>query len=76
MHGCVGQVEALALQKWGGQEGLNQEKQRRLVKRLEKAKNKAGALLPLVIYILTQALKTYGVFVLDMLEHQGKHGEV
>ena len=39
------QVEALALQKWGGQEALDQEKQRRLMKKLERAKTKAGAAL-------------------------------
>lgn len=38
-----GQVEALALQKWGGQEGLDKERQRRLAKRLERAQAKAGA---------------------------------
>ena len=36
------QVEALALQKWGGQEGLDQERQKRQEKRLERARAKAG----------------------------------
>ncbi|CAL8462237.1 g1768 [Coccomyxa elongata] len=35
------EIEALALQKWGGQEGLDKERQRRLVKRLERAQAKA-----------------------------------
>lgn len=30
------------MQKWGGQEGLDKERQRRLVKRLERAQAKAG----------------------------------
>ena len=39
------QVEALALQKWGNQEGLDQERQKRHTKRLERAKAKAGDML-------------------------------
>lgn len=44
-HTCLQvQVEALALQKWGTQEGLDQERQKRHMKRLERAKAKAGEL--------------------------------
>jgi hypothetical protein len=38
----LSQVEALALQKWGGQEALDRQKRQLLVKRLDRAKARAG----------------------------------
>ena len=41
-EGCCEQVENLALEKWGGQEKLDAEKEKRHKKRLEREKEKAG----------------------------------